>query len=271
MTAPPQRSVVEFDHNSEAFARDGDAILAELREQCPVAYTESHGGYWVLTSYAAAAAAMRDEDTFSSRHEPPAPDGFHLAGVNIPEAAQTNVLIEQDPPEWSPIRRILNPLFAPARVDELRLKFEAFTRECIDRVIETGHIDFVLDLANPVPAMATLAFLGLPLVALPERHQPGHLLLGEAHLLAPELGLRKVPDLVRLAAGLHRRLERVHLTNGCTHRTSPSVERTNESWPPRGGRTAEATNSAGPRAAGSAGSGTLRMRTKPAADSSAAR
>ena len=34
---------------------------------------------------------------------------------------------------------------------------------CIDRVIETGTIDFVLDIANPVPAQAIMTFLGLPL------------------------------------------------------------------------------------------------------------
>jgi len=94
--------------------------------------------------------------------------------VNIPEAAMANVLIEQDPPEWNPIRRILNPLFAPPKVATIRPTFEAFTRECIDRVIESGSIDFVLDLANPVPAMATLEFLGLPLEQWERYAEPCH-------------------------------------------------------------------------------------------------
>jgi len=169
-----ERATVDFDHNSEEFARDGDAILGDLRARCPVAYTEQHGGYWVLTSYGAAERAMRDERTFSSRHEPPEADGFHFAGVNIPEAAMANVLIEQDPPEWNPIRRILNPLFAPPKVATLRTAFERFTGDCIDRVIESGTIDFVLDLANPVPAMATLEFLGLPLDQWERYAEPCH-------------------------------------------------------------------------------------------------
>lgn len=171
--APPRASV-DFDHTSEEFARDGDAIVADLRRRCPVAHTERHGGYWVLTSYRAAERALRDDATFSSRHEPPAPDGFHLAGVNIPEAAQSNVLIEQDPPEWNPIRRILNPLFAPPKIEALRATFERFTAECLDRVVESGTIDFVLDLANPVPAMATLDFLGLPLDQWEQFAEPCH-------------------------------------------------------------------------------------------------
>ncbi len=34
--------------------------------------------------------------------------------------------------------------------------------ECLDRHVESGRIDLVLDVANPVPAAVTLAFVGLP-------------------------------------------------------------------------------------------------------------
>ena len=44
-------------------------------------------------------------------------------------------------------------------------------------------------------------------VALAQRHQAGHLLLGEADLLAAELGQRQILHLEGLAAGLHRRVE----------------------------------------------------------------
>ena len=40
----------------------------------------------------------------------------------------------------------------------------------------------------------------LALVAGAQRHQPGHLLLGEADFLAAELGQAQILDLVRLAA-----------------------------------------------------------------------
>ena len=38
-------------------------------------------------------------------------------------------------------------------------------------------------------------------VLLAQRHQAGHLLLGEPHLLAAEIGERQIFHLVRLAAG----------------------------------------------------------------------
>ena len=41
---------------------------------------------------------------------------------------------------------------------------EDLTRACLDERIESGMIDFVDDLANVVPAVMTLALMGLPLV-----------------------------------------------------------------------------------------------------------
>ena len=79
-----------------------------------------------------------------------------------------------DPPEWSGLRRLLNPLFAPPAVERMRPELLAFTTACLDRRIESGSLDFVLDLANPVPAMATLAFLGLPLEEWERYAEPAH-------------------------------------------------------------------------------------------------
>src|SRR6202044_1363704 len=43
------KPVVDFDHHSEEFSRDWPEQLAEIRKSCPVAWSEAHGGYWVLT------------------------------------------------------------------------------------------------------------------------------------------------------------------------------------------------------------------------------
>jgi cytochrome P450 len=167
------RVVVDFDHTSPEHARHAEEITAELRARCPVAYASSHGGYWVVTAYEYAARAMRDESTFSSRHLT-ADDGARFGGVNIPEAPYENALIEMDPPEWNAFRRILNPMFAPAAVERLHPQLEALTNAAIDEHIESGTIDFVLDLANPVPAQVTLAFLGLDLADWERFAEPTH-------------------------------------------------------------------------------------------------
>ncbi len=70
--------------------------------------------------------------------------------------------VETDPPEALAYRRLLNPTFAPGAVERLRDRIRDYTDWCLDRVIESGKIDFVYDLASPVPAMVTLDLVGLP-------------------------------------------------------------------------------------------------------------
>ena len=96
----------------------------------------------------------------------------------------------------------------------------------------------------------------LALVARAQRHQAGHLLLGEADFLAAELGEREVLDLERLAARFRGRVERVHFTNcsvivspmlllsRCSTPRSPTLRRFGFSLRSPAGRVA--TNSAGP-------------------------
>ncbi len=163
-----ERAVVDFDHHSPTRGMANADLQQELRQRCPVAFSEHHGGFWVLSGYEELAAAARAEAKFSSRHD----DEF--LGINIPEAPYRNALIEMDPPEWNAFRRLLNPRFAPPAMEQYKPKITEFTDFCIDRRIESGTIDFVLDLANPVPAVATLALLGLDLDEWERYAEPCH-------------------------------------------------------------------------------------------------
>ena len=155
------RPTIAFDHLSPEYAADPIAAYRETRGRCPVAWTDAHDGFWVASSYASVFAASRDDETFSSRK------GRHgdldYAGVVIPAEPSLALLpIEVDPPELRPFRTVLNPAFGPRMVAGLVPELERLTAWCIDRVIASGEIDFVEDLAGPVPAMATLLVVGLP-------------------------------------------------------------------------------------------------------------
>jgi cytochrome P450 len=145
---------VDFDHHSPEFAADPWPILAELRSRCPVAHSATYGGFWVLTKYDDIRRVVSDDETFSSAET-----------ILIPpkkNAKQKSIPIEMDPPEFLEYRRVLHPMFSPAAVDRLEPLIERFVHHCIDEVIERGEVDFVHDLADPLPAMTTLHKLGLP-------------------------------------------------------------------------------------------------------------
>ena len=104
----------------------------------------------------------------------------------------------------------------------------------------------------------------LALVARAQRHQAGHLLLGEAELVAAELGEPEVGDLVRQLVRPRLRVERVGV--GCdSHRVPSVVEHRQEAR----GRTAVATNIAGPRAPGSTPASCQRSPARPASANAA--
>lgn len=155
------RRVVEFDHTSPEYAADSLNIFRGIRATCPVGWTDSHDGFWVAASYRAVFDASRDDATFSSKK------GRHgdldYTGIVIPAEPTLHLLpIEVDPPELRPYRKVMNPAFGPKMVAGLVPEFERLTMWCLDRVIESGEIDFVDDLTSPVPAMATLLIVGLP-------------------------------------------------------------------------------------------------------------
>jgi cytochrome P450 len=151
----------EFDLNSPAYARSWREIYQSLRQHCPVAHSDAYGGFYVLTRYADVARALKDDETFSSLHDQ-AP-GSPYGGIIIPPTPNVSTPIEMDPPQFTPLRKLLNPFFAPGKA----VTWEPFTRDVatamIDLVIETGRIDLVEGLATPVPAIFTAALLGLPL------------------------------------------------------------------------------------------------------------
>jgi cytochrome P450 len=153
---------LEFDHHTPQYAESWREIYKDLRQRCPVARSEAHGGFYVLTKYSDVAAALKDDETFSSYHElsPDSPYG----GINLPSMPNVSTPIELDPPEFTPLRKLLNPFFAPGKAQA----WEPFTRDVttamLDLIIESGHFDIVQDLASPVPAIFTAAFLGIPLV-----------------------------------------------------------------------------------------------------------
>ncbi len=155
------RPTVDFDHYSPEFAADPAAAFRELREQCPVAWSDQHGGFWIPTRHADVATVSRDDATYSSDRLDD-PDSTAIIIPRFPSPVR-NVPIEMDPPEFNPYRRILNPVMSPQAVEtELRPLLEDLADYCVDRVIEQGECDMVIDLASPVPSLFTLIWLGLP-------------------------------------------------------------------------------------------------------------
>jgi cytochrome P450 len=158
MQAPP---LVAFDHHSPEYAGNWRDMYAQLRQRCPVAHTDTYGGFTVLTRYADVETAVKDDATFASKHVIEA--GSPYGGIIIPPSPMVSTPIEMDPPEYTPYRKALNPWFSPARSNSYEPFLRSVTTALIDDVIERGAADLVHELASPVPALLTARLLGVPL------------------------------------------------------------------------------------------------------------
>ncbi|WP_328354911.1 cytochrome P450 [Mycobacterium sp. NBC_00419] len=137
-------------------------MTKNLRSQCPVAWTEAHGGYWVVSRYEDVKDVARDDETFSSDNDTLG-ERSGYKGTAIPSAPMQLIPLEVDGPRFNQYRQLLNPLFSPRAADKWRPFIQQMADALIDQFCETGECDIVKDVASPVPAMLTMKLLGLPL------------------------------------------------------------------------------------------------------------
>jgi cytochrome P450 len=157
--------VVDFDHHSHE-AQHSSEVWNELRDRCPVAWNPRYGGYWMAMDYESVEQVSRDAETFAHRYELGAPDGidyFGSAGIPRWPGRPPLGLLEEDGPQHVQSRRALNPYFTPRVVESERSRMSEVAAWFLDQKIESGEMDFVLDYANPVPAVITLDRMGLPM------------------------------------------------------------------------------------------------------------
>jgi len=162
--ASAERPVLDFDHDSLQHASNWPADFQEMREQCPVAWSEHHGGFWIVTRYEDVVRVAQDNETFSS-HKSYDPETGHTAGGTLipPAPGPRNLPVESDRPEWDSLRKLINPHFGPKAAEARREAAQKYAAALIDRVIESGRCDIVNDFTSPLPAIMTMELLGFPL------------------------------------------------------------------------------------------------------------
>lgn len=153
----------QFDHHSEEFAERWREIYADMRHACPVAHSDKHGGFFVLTRYEDAKRVLRDSDTFVCGRDLTFGGTTVGGGVTVPTNPVRMGMMEMDPPQSQSYRQVLAPWLSRKAIERYRPRMQEIVSWTVDRIIEVGSFDFVTDIANPLPAMVSLDYFGLSL------------------------------------------------------------------------------------------------------------
>jgi len=159
-----KKNTYHFDRHTPEYREQFEGITAEMLGKCPVAWSDTYGGHWVAAGHHEVFELARSAEYLSNDHDVNNERrGYQGITIPTPESEFQGGFLEMDPPEQRHYRQALNPYLSPAAVNRWLPVVDELVRACLNEKIETGGIDFVDDLANVVPAVLTLAMLGVPL------------------------------------------------------------------------------------------------------------
>ena len=158
------RLVANFDHHTVAYRDHSVEILRHMQQTCPFAHSPSYGGFWIATKAETVLEIAKQADLFSS-----SPSDVIPAQEPIPM-----IPLNSDPPELYDYRAILNPLFAPKRMEAEAAEIRATAERLMDAIVANGGGDVVMDLAQPLTGITTLRLLGIDTADWPDYVHPLH-------------------------------------------------------------------------------------------------
>ena len=166
----------DFDRHTAEYRERFSDIAEVMHDSCPIAWNNTYGGYWIAGGSEAVFALARCPYVSNEHDIDGTQRGYQGIAIPVPPEASgvRGGMLEMDGTEHRTYRTALNPYMSPAAVKRWEPFIDEVVRACLDEKIEGGQIDFVDDLANVVPAVLTLAMLGIPLRMWAMYSEPTH-------------------------------------------------------------------------------------------------
>lgn len=143
----------DFDPLAPESFNSAHGDYAQLRASCPVAHSGAWGGFWALMRHADVAAVAGDHRTFVTSVQNVVPR-VAFTGRRPP--------LHLDPPEHTPYRRALAPLFAEHRVRGLAEGIRADCRALLAPMVAAGGGDVVADFGTHLSVAVFARWMNLP-------------------------------------------------------------------------------------------------------------
>jgi len=142
-----------FTHHDEGLDVAFD-VYAELREHCPVGFSEEYGGFWFVTRFDDIHRIEQDPETFAV-----------APGMLLPPMGRDRpgIPIDVDPPMHPKYRRIALPAFTPREIDSMEPMVRRVASELLDEMGDDHEADASKGFAVPLPMRVFCELAGFPL------------------------------------------------------------------------------------------------------------
>jgi cytochrome P450 len=156
---------VAFNPMRRSFRVDPYPAYRKLQSKDPFHRSRPIGG-WVLTRHADVSAVLRDPKFLSDGRKLPQfrkqADDRVKAGDLTREEADTQMMLNTDPPDHTRLRSLVSKAFTPRSVEALRPRVEQLVDEVVERCAAKGTFDVIREIAYPLPVIIIAEMLGIP-------------------------------------------------------------------------------------------------------------
>jgi cytochrome P450 len=143
--------------------RDPFPVYAWLRDREPVHWSSTLNG-WVVTRFADVIEIFNRPGRFASDRFRKIDERYasQRPAVKAVSEVLAQWLVFRDPPDHDRLRALLQKSFTPRTLEAGRGAIQATLDTLLGRVVERGRMDFIRDLAFPLPATVIATLLGVP-------------------------------------------------------------------------------------------------------------
>ena len=140
-----------FDYEID---RDPHPTWRRMRNEAPLYRNEEHD-FWALSRFQDVMEASIDTATYSSAYGT-------VLDLMMDEPGQSPMMIFQDPPEHTRLRKLVSRAFSPRRISMLEARIREIARSYLDPQVGGSGFDFVADFGAKLPVMVIGSMLGVP-------------------------------------------------------------------------------------------------------------
>jgi cytochrome P450 len=162
------------------YPEDFDATYSEyaaLREQCPVAWTNSLGGFWAISRYEDVKRAASESSTFITSKQNVVPK-VAFTGRRPP--------LHLDPPEHTPYRKALNPLLSKECSEGFADRTRELASALLAPMVQRGGGDICTEFSSYLPVQVFGEWMRMPKDWLPTLHERGRSFVLSVHQNNPD-------------------------------------------------------------------------------------